>query len=148
MKLKNLFIKSSKLCVGCQLKINEGSHKYTTNEWNYRMCTSLQPTDAYGKLAFPGSHSKTASVRQSQIMLIVGKKLIFFFMISIYEYKTRRIPRTWSSICTVRRVGICSVLSWYWALRAVLKNSPYLTEWKRRSSGVSSRRPPRRVPGS
>lgn len=54
---------STKLCVGCQQKINEGAHKYTGTEWNYKTCTIMQPTDAYGKLAFPGSHSKTASVR-------------------------------------------------------------------------------------
>lgn len=56
------FLKSSKLCIGCRHKIDEGSHKYEGNEWNYRLCTELSPTDAYGKLTFPGSHSKTASV--------------------------------------------------------------------------------------
>ena len=49
--------------MGCQKKVNEGAHKYTGNDWSYPTCTSLMPTDAYGKLAFPGSHSKTANVK-------------------------------------------------------------------------------------
>jgi hypothetical protein len=51
----------TKLCMGCQQKIEDGSHKYTAPEWNYKTCTALSPTDAYGKLTFPGSHHKTAS---------------------------------------------------------------------------------------
>jgi hypothetical protein len=37
-------------------------HKQTGNEWSYDSCTKTMPTDAYGKLTFPGSHSKTANV--------------------------------------------------------------------------------------
>ena len=51
----------TKLCIGCQQKIEDGGHKFTANEWNYKQCTTLYPTDSYGKLTFPGSHHKTAS---------------------------------------------------------------------------------------
>ena len=51
----------TKLCVGCQQKVEDGAHKLTGTEWNYKTCTALLPTDSYGKLTFPGSHHKTAS---------------------------------------------------------------------------------------
>jgi len=44
-------------------KETEGGHeKICLTEWNHKTCTRLMTTDAYGKLNFPGSHSKTASV--------------------------------------------------------------------------------------
>ena len=53
----------SNLCSGCMQKETEGGHeKISQTEWNYKTCTRLMTTDAYGKLNFPGSHSKTASV--------------------------------------------------------------------------------------
>jgi len=51
------------LCDGCKFKEFEGFHLGVHNQpkWDYETCTQLAPTDAYGKLIFPGSHSKTAS---------------------------------------------------------------------------------------
>lgn len=62
------------VCAGCLQKKYDGAHEAEgTSEWNYKQCTKLEPTDAYGKLTFPGSHTKTASVRQ-----IVNQKIISF----------------------------------------------------------------------
>ena len=54
----------SKLCIGCQQEKLNGIHEPNKHEsiWNYETCTILEPTDAYGKLSFPASHSKNAEV--------------------------------------------------------------------------------------
>ncbi len=51
------------LCEGCKFKEFEGFHLGIHNQakWDYQTCTQLTQTDAYGKLIFPGSHSKSAN---------------------------------------------------------------------------------------
>ena len=59
-----LFYFSTLLCSGCngrKTDHNEISDD-PDKQWNYKECTSISPTDAYGLLNFPGSHSKTAKV--------------------------------------------------------------------------------------
>jgi hypothetical protein len=50
--------------VGCKFKETEGFHLsiHTEPTWDYKKCTQLANTDAFGELNFPGSHSKTAKV--------------------------------------------------------------------------------------
>lgn len=62
-------IKRTNLCAGCQ---KEEQFHYGTSDakkWNYQTCTILKPTDSYGVLTFPGSHSKSANVILSKLNL-------------------------------------------------------------------------------
>ena len=50
------------LCAGCQKRAEDHASTCDDKKWDYKKCTLIEPTDAYGVLTFPGSHSKTANV--------------------------------------------------------------------------------------
>jgi hypothetical protein len=81
-----------KVCVGCLNNINDSPHTTTADNWNYKDCTQLEPTDAYGKLSFPGSTRKNAHVslaigrRASTIRLIFK---IFSLLFQVYSARSR-----------------------------------------------------------
>lgn len=56
------FLFRTNLCAGCEKNRIDHSEISEDSKWNYKDCTVLSNTDAYGVLNFPGSHSKSAKV--------------------------------------------------------------------------------------
>jgi hypothetical protein len=57
----DLIANRTNLCAGCE-KEKIFHENETEEKWTYQNCTKVDVTDAYGKLNFPGSHSKYAYV--------------------------------------------------------------------------------------
>jgi hypothetical protein len=69
-KIMFFFLRTN-LCTGCLKEESAHTEIGSLPKWNYKSCTVLEPTDAYGVLTFPGSHTKNANVSYRLGFLVV-----------------------------------------------------------------------------
>jgi hypothetical protein len=77
------------VCAGCLNNVTDSPHIGTADKWNYSDCTQIEPTDAYGKLSFPGSTRKNANVSNPGNIDILNLTSFIFKYIRV-EIETRQ----------------------------------------------------------